>query len=72
MVNSFSGGICLYPDQILCSCSVTLKVKKLLLTLKQNFLHFSSCPLPPGVSLDTTKEGLALSSVLPPSGVYTP
>jgi len=46
----------------LCQCSVTLRVKKLFLMFRRNFLCFSLCPLPLVLSLGTTEKSLAPSS----------
>jgi len=43
-------------------CSVTLRVKKLFLMFRRNFLYFSLCPLPLVLSLGTTEKSLAPSS----------
>jgi len=44
--------------------------KKKGIVFKWNFLYFSLCPLPLILSLNTTERCLALSSSLPPSGIY--
>lgn len=36
-----------------------------------NFLHFTLCPFPPVLSLDTSKKSPTLPSSLLPSGIYT-
>jgi len=43
-------------------CSVTLRVKKLFLMFRRNFMCFSLCPLPLVLSLGTTEKSLAPSS----------
>ena len=53
-------------------CLIILTVKNLFLMFKQNFLCFNLWPLHLILSLDTTKNGPAQSSVLPPiSYLYT-
>lgn len=50
----------------LCQHSVTLTVQQLLLMLRQHLLCFALCPSPLVLSLDTSDERLALSSLYSP------
>ena len=50
----------------LCQCSVTLSVTKCFLMFRGNLPCFSLCPLPLVLSLGTTEQSLAPSSLHPP------
>lgn len=65
-LNISKGGCSAAAQGHLCWCSVTLAVRKCLLTFRQNLLHFNLCQLLLALLLDTTERSLAPSALHPP------